>query len=119
MCESGGAVAIKACPLMFSSLPWARTIKYCMWSMHGRSRLERHAGQNELSKVKEMITYATDQKDEENKDCKELKKGIIVGVEEKDRACGRTLEQSLCRSDHSPVRFEAGHCVALALEDGS
>lgn len=40
MCESGGAVAINACPLIVSSASWARTIRNCMWSMQGRSRLE-------------------------------------------------------------------------------
>lgn len=43
----------------------------------------------------------------------EANAGIIAGVEEKDRACGRTLKRSLSRSDRSPIRFVADRTVEI------
>jgi hypothetical protein len=39
---------------------------------------------------------------------------IIAGVEEKDRAFGRTLKRSQSQFDHSPVHFDADRLDGLA-----
>jgi hypothetical protein len=44
---------------------------------------------------------------------------IIVGVEERDRAFGRTLRRSQSQSGHSPVRSVADRPGGLAVAEAS
>jgi hypothetical protein len=44
---------------------------------------------------------------------------ITAGVEERDRACDRTLKRSLFRSGHSPIRFVADPSVGVVDAGGS
>lgn len=67
----------------------------------------RRGRQNKVSKGKENENVREDEKKIKECGISKANRRIIVGVEEKDRAFGRTLKRSLSRSDHSQARFVA------------
>jgi hypothetical protein len=73
--------------------------------------------QNNVLEVKKRQRTEVQKKKEEDAK-QEAKRRIIVGVEEKDRAFGRTLRRSRSQSDRSPFHFVAdlngGRAAAVA-----
>lgn len=103
---------MSAWPLMFSSASLARTIKNCMWSMQGRSSLLDAVVRTDLVKITNDVRRPKRMK-------KKRRKRITAGVEEKDKAIGRTLRRSQCRSGHSPSNAADGDQTAglVAVEE--